>query len=333
MEGTNENPATAATAPEVVSIANQATLTSEKARLECEKLKAEIDDIRKPVWHKTAFYSGVAPIALAVIGLVFTWGTGWFDVQRTRVSNDKTLLEAQTERLRADRSVLEAQARDQKVAFARAEQEIEILRQRESQLTNQVAQLHREREELRLVKEVLESETKRLAGSDEKALKVLEQLKTIQTAREQLSIRSQILETSNATLRATTVRQVALIRWANAVLSVGWRIALNDKATWAKFGDFGKHVLSVRVASANYLPEWQLDSVFQTALDERPVRTYDDDSRTEQQMVLRQAASKTYDDYLRDAQDRYELFIRGIANNHSNQIQGASPPLQSVPSR
>jgi hypothetical protein len=42
-----------------------------------------------------SFYSAFAPVALAVLGLAFTWATGWFDVQRTRISNDKTLLEAQ----------------------------------------------------------------------------------------------------------------------------------------------------------------------------------------------------------------------------------------------
>src|ERR1043165_4915016 len=55
----------------------------EKARLECDKLRAEIKAIGKPLFKTAGFYSAFAPVALAILGLVFTWSTGWFDVQRT----------------------------------------------------------------------------------------------------------------------------------------------------------------------------------------------------------------------------------------------------------
>ena len=77
-----------------------ASASDEKARLECEKLKAEINAINKPLIRTPGFYSALAPVALAILGLAFSWWSGWFDVQRTRISNGKTLLEAQTERLK-----------------------------------------------------------------------------------------------------------------------------------------------------------------------------------------------------------------------------------------
>lgn len=279
----------------------------EKARLECEKLRAEIKAIGKPLVKTPGFYSAFAPVALAILGLIFTWSTGWFDVQRTRVNNEKTLLEAQTERLKIERTTLEAQAREQQIKVTRAEQEIEKLRQRESYLTNQVAKLDREREELRLAKEFLENETKRLAGSDAKASQFLEQLKSLQAAREQLSGDLQALQATNATFRAATAQQSALISWANEVLSEGWGIALKDRATWAKFQDFGQHMLEIRVASYPYLPEWQIDPDPTPSSNGIATKAFDEAQRKELLRRLDQASKKTIDDYVREAKERFQL--------------------------
>ena len=56
-----------------------------------------------------------------------------------RVSNEKTLLEAQTERLKMEQTTLEAKAQEQQAAFSKAEGEIQTLKERESFLPNQVA--------------------------------------------------------------------------------------------------------------------------------------------------------------------------------------------------
>lgn len=279
----------------------------EKARLECDKLRAEIKAIGKPLFKTPGFYSAFAPVALAILGLIFTWSTGWFDVQRTRVTNEKTLLEAQTERLKTERTTLEAQTREQQVRVAHAEQEIEKLRQRESYLTNQVARLDREREELRLAKEFLENETKRLAGSDTKASQFLEQLKSLQTDREQMASGLQILSASNATLRAVNARQVALIRWADRVLAEGWDIALKDKSTWTKFQSFGDHVIDVRVASTPYLPEWQVEPDPAPSSNESAPKTFDEAQRKELLRKILQLSKRTYDDYVREAKEEFQL--------------------------
>jgi hypothetical protein len=209
----------------------------EKARLEREKLKAEIENIRRPLFKTSAFYAALSPVALVFLGLVFTQLSGWFDVQRTRVSNEKTLLEAQTERLKMEQTTLEAKAQEQQDTFVKAEGEIQSLKERESFLTNQILRLERESAELRSAKDLLENETKRLAGSDAKATAFLEQLKSLQATREQ---------------------EEALLRHANEVLDEGWGIALKDRATWAKFKDWDQRVLDFRVASTPFLPEWQV---------------------------------------------------------------------------
>jgi len=288
--------------------------SNEKTNLECEKLRAEIDAIRRPLIRTPGFYAAISPVALAFLGLVFTWATGWFDVQRTRLSNEKTLLEAQTERLKTERTTLEALTRDQQKRVARADEEIEKLRQRESYLTNQVAQLDEEREELRLAKELLEKEARRLAGSDNKASQFLEQLSSLQATRERLVDELGLLQASNATLRTTAILHAALIRRANDVLSEGWSFALKDKATWEKFREFGGHVLDVHLASMGFLPEWQLEPDPQRISNKRTVRTYDDDLQTESGRVWRIAIHKSLADYIREAEER-KLLSRIVPQN------------------
>ena len=74
-----------------------------KTELECEKLRAEIAVIRRPFHKTTAFYVAVAPVVLALIGFGFTYGSGWFDVQRTRINNEKLVVQAETERLQGEK--------------------------------------------------------------------------------------------------------------------------------------------------------------------------------------------------------------------------------------
>jgi DNA repair exonuclease SbcCD ATPase subunit len=205
--------------------------TDEKARLECEKLKAEINAINKPLVRTPAFYSAIAPVALAILGLAFSWWSGWFDVQRTRIINEKTLLEAQTERLKMEQTTLEAKAQEQQAAFVKAEGEIQALKEREFFLTNQLVRLERERTELRSAKDLLENETKRLAGSDAKATQFFEQLKSLQATREQLSTDLEVLQASNVTLRATVTQQGKYNQRASDLLSEGLNVALTDRSS------------------------------------------------------------------------------------------------------
>jgi hypothetical protein len=303
---------------------------SDKAELECEKLRAEIESLRKPLWQTAPFYTGVLPTLLAAIGLAATYFSGWFDVQRTRLTSEKTLLEAQTERLRIDRAALQADTHEQQARVAQVQEEIQKLRTHESDLTNQVAKLGRERDDLRLANEALGAESKRLAGSDAKASQFLEQLTSLQAAREQLLAQVQVLQTSNADLRVTTARQIALIRWANDVLSEGWATALKDRATWSKFQTFGTHVLQLKAASTAFLPEWQVDP--DPVPDKSQSTTYDDDLRKQIQRLLSPESIKSYDDYIREAQQRFELLnpIAPHGNSITNKDANSPPPANSL---
>jgi hypothetical protein len=276
----------------------------EKARLECEKLKAEITAINKPLVKTPGFYSAIAPVALAILGLAFSWWSGWFDVQQTRVSNEKTLLEAQTERLKMEQTTLEAKAQEQQATFVKAEGEIQTLKERESFLTNQLVRLERESSELRSAKDLLENETKRLAGSDAKAMEFLGQLKSLQATREQ---------------------EEALIRRANEVLSEGWGIALKDRATWAKFQDFGQHMLEFRVASTPYLPEWQVDPDPVLLPNEKTGRTYDDDRLR----ALRQMSKKTAEDIMNEAIEK-RIMSGAISESEAGDLRKKLLPLVQV---
>ena len=273
----------------------------EKARLECEKLKAEITAINKPLVKTPGFYSAIAPVALAILGLAFSWWSGWFDVQRTRISNEKTLLEAQTERLKMEQTTLEAKVQEQQTAFVKAEGEIQTLKEREFFLTNQLVRLERESTELRSAKDLLENEAKRLAGSDAKATEFLKQLKSLQATREQ---------------------EEALIRRANAVLSEGWSIALKDRATWAKFQDFGQHVFDVQIASSRYLPEWQVDPDPVLLPNEKTGRTYDDDVL----QALRQMSKRTAEDVMNEVIER-QTISGAISESEASDLRKKLLPL------
>jgi hypothetical protein len=169
----------------------------EKTRLECEKLKAETESIRRPVWHTAALYTSIAPVLLAALGLLWSWQSGWFDVQRTRISNEKSLVEAQTERLRSERSLLESETRSQREHVTALESAVAQLRTEQSALTNQTARLEKERDEMRVAKEAFESEAKRLSGADTNAARLLSDLQAAQATRENLSVSIQMLQTNN----------------------------------------------------------------------------------------------------------------------------------------
>lgn len=184
---------------------------NEKVRRECEKLRAEAESIRRPFYKTSSFYASLSPVALAILGLIFTQLSGWFDVQRTRISNEKTLLEAQTERLRIDRTTLEAQRLEQQKRLDIEEAELQKLKGEKGNLTNQLARLETERNELRAANDSLKAETNRLGGFYVKASQSFEQLKSVQESREQLATNLEVLQSSNATLRAILEQQATFI--------------------------------------------------------------------------------------------------------------------------
>jgi hypothetical protein len=270
------------------------TPEAEKARLENAKLRAEIRSISRSAWRTPGFWAAIMPVALAAIGLIFTWGTGWFDVQRTRIDNDKTLVEAQTERLKIERTILESKADDQRRRLDDAENGVAKLTQTQNQLTTQNAELAKDRDELRLQKGILEAELKRLAGSDEKASVVLAQLRDLQSSRDQLSSERDRLKLDIAALAKTSARQLELIRQADSVLWTGWWIALRDKDTWTRFSEFREEIAKVQASSIDLLPEWQIVPETRASMKGIPAGSYEEelhDQRIIEEELLRKTAA------------------------------------------
>jgi hypothetical protein len=194
------------------------SIADEKTRLECEKLKAEIETLRKPFYRTTGFYSAMLPVLLAALGLLWSWSSGWFDVQRTRVENEKKLVEVQTEALKVERSRLSRETEEQQKHVAALEREDATLRDTEVALTNQIARLERDRNEMRAAKQFFEGEARRLAGSETNALYLFTQLQTAQALREKLAGDNQKLQATNDALHITVAGQEALLRRATELL-------------------------------------------------------------------------------------------------------------------
>ena len=206
----------------------QPTALDQKARLECEKLRAEIDAIRRPFFQTAGFYTAITPIILAILGLMFSWWSGWFDVQRTRVNNEKLLVQTETERLQKDRANLDVQTREQQSHLSQVESEVRSLRVDKSALTNQITRLERHRDEIRRAKEYFETEAKRLAGSETNALKILADLQAAQSDRNGLSLELRNLKSSNETLRTSITKQLGLLTRSSDLLGEATRMSLDE---------------------------------------------------------------------------------------------------------
>lgn len=229
-----------------------------KIALECEKLRAEIEAIRRPLRSTPAFYATVGPVMLAIAGVIITWQSGWFDVQRTKIENQNALVEARTERLKADQTRLEIDGVAQRAVLAKAVENAGQLKAHEDELIGRIATLSRDRNELQKTKELLESEIHRLASSDTKVSLMVDELKKIQAERDLLTGQLQDKETALQTLAKKNEKQVAMIRRANDIFEEATTIILRDKTTWEKFAGFIDRVRLYNHTSIEYLPEWNV---------------------------------------------------------------------------
>jgi hypothetical protein len=200
----------------------------EKARLECGKLQAEILAIQKP--HLTPmFYVALCPVILAVLTMIGAWCSGWFDVQRTRVENEKRLVEAQTEVLKVERSRLSRETEEQRKHVVALENEVVLLKAKETILTNQISRLEQDRNEMRMAKEVFEYQAKRLAGSETNTVYFFTQLQLAQASRERLADENRALHATNELLRVALTNQEALLdRAGDLMLEPALSLLIDD---------------------------------------------------------------------------------------------------------
>jgi hypothetical protein len=77
-----------------------------KDQLEKAKLALEIQDLRKPIYLKPAFYAVLGPTSLALVTLGIGFYTGLFNVQNERIRNETALLEIQKAKLNSDITTL-----------------------------------------------------------------------------------------------------------------------------------------------------------------------------------------------------------------------------------
>lgn len=94
-------------------------LTLAKARLECEKLEAEIAQAKLEWWKRPGYLGSLVPIVLAVVGFLSAFWTGYFDTRRETLEvqvdalkTERNLLAEETAQLEAQRETLEHENRD-----------------------------------------------------------------------------------------------------------------------------------------------------------------------------------------------------------------------------
>jgi len=75
-----------------------------KEEFEIEKLKLEITELRKPWWSRTNFISA---LVAASASLVLAYFTGWFDVNLTRLKNERFQLEQDINKFNAEKTELQ----------------------------------------------------------------------------------------------------------------------------------------------------------------------------------------------------------------------------------
>lgn len=79
-------------AEKVKAETNLLSLEAEKVKTEQLKIKKEIDLTQRPLYKKAEFYASIAPALLGIIGLFFTYQSGYFDVRRGEIQNKVDLL-------------------------------------------------------------------------------------------------------------------------------------------------------------------------------------------------------------------------------------------------
>lgn len=77
-------------------------LEIEKRRLECEKLKAEIEQVRAPFWSRPAYIAGLSPLLIAGVTFISAWISGYFDDQRAKLDAEVQALTGARDRLAAE---------------------------------------------------------------------------------------------------------------------------------------------------------------------------------------------------------------------------------------
>jgi hypothetical protein len=246
-------------------------LEVERKRLECVRLEAEIAGLKRSLFQTPGFYSAIAPVVLAALGIVFTWSSGWFDVQRTRISNEKLVLEAQTEKLRRERLELDQQASAIGAQVRQLDQELLLARDRERSMTNRIAGLESEKNALQNAKEAIQSDLQRISESSETGKRFAELYDATRVQLERLS--AELADAQNDIRRkdAELEFRVDVIRKA-LHLSLDSELLLWAKITPAQRADFLERLNRFRDQAYLVFPYVELKQLLLQRTEEDYVR-------------------------------------------------------------
>lgn len=84
-------------------------LEIEKHRLECEKLRAEIAEVRQPLWKRSGYIASLSPMIIAVVAFFSAWISGYFDNARKVLETEVSALKAEVTGLETRRTDLTAE--------------------------------------------------------------------------------------------------------------------------------------------------------------------------------------------------------------------------------
>lgn len=70
-----------------------------KKRLEYQKIQAETQELKRPLYLKPAFYGAIAPVILVLAGIAITWWFGLLDIQKENRRAEISLLNKQIKEL------------------------------------------------------------------------------------------------------------------------------------------------------------------------------------------------------------------------------------------
>jgi hypothetical protein len=81
----------------------------ERAKLEIEKLRAELAELKRPFWKQPSYLAVFLPVGLAAITLVGAIVTGYFDAERKRLEAERAQLQSELTALKSTRDTLQVQ--------------------------------------------------------------------------------------------------------------------------------------------------------------------------------------------------------------------------------
>lgn len=106
--------------------------------LEIEKIKEEINKLRKSSWKSPERWTSVLTICATIILAYFTYQSGIFDKQKNTLDNKKSLLELENFKLEFDKKVLNQEISDFEITKIQIQDSIKLLKDSLNNLKSEI---------------------------------------------------------------------------------------------------------------------------------------------------------------------------------------------------